>query len=95
MTDPIYIGLINRVRLAGGIPGRIGRAEAWVGGALKIKPILSIVDDQLAPIERVRTERRAIERMIDYLRARQGDGADAWLVQHIQAPEQAEVVVAA
>jgi len=75
--------------------GRIGRAEAWVGGALKIKPILSIVDDQLAPIERVRTERRAIERMIDYLRARHDDGADGWFVQHIQAPEQAEVVVAA
>ncbi len=75
--------------------GRIGRAEAWVGGALKIKPILSIVDDQLAPVERVRTERRAIERMIDYLRARHDDGADGWFVQHIQAPEQADVVVAA
>ena len=75
--------------------GRIGRAGAWVGGALKIKPILSIVDDQVTPIERVRTERRAIERMIDFLRARKEDGADSWLVQHIRAPEQAEVVVAA
>lgn len=75
--------------------GRIGRAEAWVGGALKIKPILSIVDDQVAPVERVRTERRAVERMIDYLRSRHDDGADGWFVQHIRAPEQAEVVVAA
>ncbi len=75
--------------------GRIGRAGAWVGGALKIKPILSIVDDQVAPVERVRTERRAIERMIDYLRARHDDGADGWFVQHIRAPEQAEIVVAA
>jgi DegV family protein with EDD domain len=75
--------------------GRIGRAQAWVGGALKIKPILSLVDDQVSPIERVRTERRAFERMVDYLRARHEDGADGWFVQHIRAPEQAEALVAA
>ena len=75
--------------------GRIGRAQAWVGGALKVKPILSIVDNQITPIERVRTERRAFERMVDYLHARREDGADAWIVQHIQAPEQAELLVAA
>lgn len=75
--------------------GRIGRAQAWVGGALKVKPILTIVDNQVAPIERVRTERRAFERMVDYLRARHEDGADGWFVQHIQAPEQAEAIVAA
>ena len=75
--------------------GRIGRAQAWVGGALKVKPILSVVDDQVTPIERVRTERRAFERMVDFLRSRHEDGADAWLVQHIQAPEQAAAVVAA
>lgn len=75
--------------------GRIGRAQAWVGGALKVKPILSLVDNQITPIERVRTERRAMERMVDYLNARKDDGADAWIVQHIQAPEQAEQLVAA
>ena len=74
--------------------GRIGRAQAWVGGALKVKPILTVIDDQVSPIERVRTERRAFERMVDYLRSRHEDGADAWLVQHIQAPEQAEAIVA-
>ena len=66
--------------------GRIGAAQAWLGGALKIKPILTL-DVQITPIERVRTARRAFERMVDYMRARQADGADAWVVQHIQAPE--------
>jgi DegV family protein with EDD domain len=72
--------------------GRIGSAQAWVGGALKVKPILTL-DNELVPIERVRTSRRAFERMVDYLRARHADGATAWMVQHIRAPEQAERVV--
>jgi DegV family protein with EDD domain len=73
--------------------GRIGAAQAWLGGALKIKPILTF-DGEIVPIERVRTAGRAFERMVDYLRARHGDGADGWVVQHIQAPDVAERMVA-
>jgi DegV family protein with EDD domain len=72
--------------------GRIGTAQAWLGGALKIKPILTI-DHEITPVERVRTAGRAFERMVDYLEARKADGADGWVVQHIQAPEQAEKLV--
>ena len=72
--------------------GRIGAAQAWIGGALKIKPILSI-ESEITPIERVRTSGKAFERMVDYMRTRQADGADAWMVQHIQAHEQAERLV--
>jgi len=72
--------------------GRIGAAQAWIGGALKIKPILSI-ESEITPIERVRTSGKAFERMVDYMHARQGDGCDAWMVQHIQAPDQAERLV--
>jgi DegV family protein with EDD domain len=68
--------------------GRIGTAQAWLGGALKIKPILT-VEGEITPIERVRTSGRAFERMVDYLRARHDDGCDAWVVQHIQAADQA------
>jgi DegV family protein with EDD domain len=68
--------------------GRIGTAQAWLGGALKIKPILT-VEGEITPIERVRTSGRAFERMVDYLRARHEDGCDAWVVQHIQAADQA------
>ena len=72
--------------------GRIGAAQAWLGGALKIKPILTF-DGEIVPIERVRTSGRAFERMVDYLRARHEDGADGWVVQHIQAPDVAERLV--
>jgi DegV family protein with EDD domain len=68
--------------------GRIGTAQAWLGGALKIKPILTI-DREITPVERVRTAGRAFERMVDYLKARHEDGADGWVVQHIQAPDEA------
>jgi len=69
--------------------GRIGGAQAWLGSALKIKPILT-VESQITPIERVRTFGRAFERLVDLLRSRAADGADAWMVQHIQAPDQAQ-----
>ncbi|MEA2384986.1 MAG: fatty acid kinase fatty acid binding subunit [Solirubrobacteraceae bacterium] len=72
--------------------GRIGAAQAWLGGALKIKPILTL-DGQITPIERVRTSRRAFERMVELLRSRHADGADAWVVQHVQSPEVADRLV--
>jgi DegV family protein with EDD domain len=72
--------------------GRVGAARAWLGSTLKIKPILSL-EHEITPVERVRTAKRAQERMVDYLRARQEDGADGWVVQHIQAHEQVERLV--
>ncbi|MEA2223891.1 MAG: fatty acid kinase fatty acid binding subunit [Solirubrobacteraceae bacterium] len=69
--------------------GRIGGAQAWMGGALKIKPILSL-ESQITPVERVRTWGRAFERMVEYMRTLHADGADAWVIQHIQAPGEAQ-----
>ena len=74
--------------------GRIGKAQALVGAALKIKPILSI-ESEILPIERVRTAGRAYERLVEYMHSRREDGADGWVVQHIQAPDQVERLVAA
>jgi DegV family protein with EDD domain len=71
--------------------GRIGAASAWLGSTLKIKPILTL-ESEMTPVERVRTSRRAFERMVDYARQRQSSGMNAWVVQHIQAPEQAQAL---
>jgi DegV family protein with EDD domain len=65
--------------------GRIGPARAWLGGALRIKPILTL-HGEITPVERVRTSGRAFERMVEYMRARRADGADGWVVQHAGAP---------
>jgi DegV family protein with EDD domain len=72
--------------------GRIGAAQAWLGSALKIKPILTL-EAEITPVERVRTSGRAFERMVDYMKSRHADGADAWVVQHIQAPNEAARLV--
>lgn len=72
--------------------GRIGGAQAWLGAALSIKPILT-VEAEITPVERVRTSRRAFERMVDLLRERAEAGADAWMVQHIRSPDQAQELV--
>jgi DegV family protein with EDD domain len=69
--------------------GRIGAAQAWVGSALKIKPILSI-EREIQPIERVRTSGRAFERLVEYLEERRAAGGDLFFIQHIQAPDVAE-----
>jgi DegV family protein with EDD domain len=68
--------------------GRIGGARAWIGSALKIKPILTL-EEEITPVERVRTRARSIERLRDYARQRHESGLDAWVVQHIQDPETA------
>jgi fatty acid kinase fatty acid binding subunit len=68
--------------------GRIGGARAWIGSALKIKPILSL-EEEITPVERVRTRARSIERLRAYARQRHEHGFDAWVVQHIQDPEAA------
>lgn len=72
--------------------GRIGKAQAWIGGTLKIKPILSL-EYEITPVERVRTAKRAFERMVQYAQELHDDGADRWVVQHIQAPDQAERLI--
>src|SRR5271165_598384 len=72
--------------------GRIGRAQAWLGGTLKIKPILSL-EYEIVPVERVRTAGRAFERMVEYARQLHEEGSDGWVVQHIQAPEQAQRLI--
>ncbi len=71
--------------------GRIGGARAWIGSALKIKPILTL-EEEITPIERVRTRARSLERLRDYARQRHADGADGWVVQHIQDQETADAL---
>jgi DegV family protein with EDD domain len=72
--------------------GRIGAASAWIGSTLKVKPILT-VENEMTPVERVRTSGRAFERMVHYAQQRRDSGADAWCVQHIAAPDQAAALV--
>jgi len=65
--------------------GRIGAAQALVGSALKIKPILTF-GTEITPVDKVRTSRRAMQRMESYLAELRDRGATDWIVQHAQSP---------
>ncbi len=50
--------------------GRIGRAQAWLGSLLSIKPIISVSGGEVVPLERVRTYSRAVARVYELLEER-------------------------
>lgn len=67
--------------------GRIGGAQAFIGGALRIEPLLRL-DETLEPVEKVRTTSRAMEKLREFARRQAATGEEiTWTVQHIQAPE--------
>jgi DegV family protein with EDD domain len=72
---------------------RLGAAGAWIGSTLRVKPILTMEGGQMHGVERVRSSERAFERLVDYARQRHSSGADAWVVQHVRSPEQAERLI--
>lgn len=44
--------------------GRIGRAQAFLGGLLRLKPILTVRDGEAYPLARVRTRKKALEEVL-------------------------------
>jgi len=72
--------------------GRIGAASAWIGSTLRVKPILT-VENEMTPVERVRTSSRMFERLVEYARSCADSGAGSWSAQHINAPDQCAALV--
>jgi DegV family protein with EDD domain len=70
---------------------RIGKARGWLGSTLRIKPILTL-EQEITPVERVRTRSKALERLRAYARQRHESGADGWVVQYVQYHETAEAL---
>ena len=68
--------------------GRIGGGAAWLGSALDLKPIL-MVGSEFRAVERVRTRRRGVERLVELMRQRRTVGADRWFVNHTYARDDA------
>ena len=69
--------------------GRIGGAQALMGLALKIKPVLEIRDGRIDSVEKVRTKRKALERMIALV-SHQVDGRTPVRLGAIHANAEAE-----
>jgi len=74
--------------------GRIGRARAWAGELLNIKPILTIKDGEVVPVKRVRGNRKAF---LEFESAFTGATRDTptlrVAIAHADAPERADALV--
>ncbi len=75
--------------------GRIGPAKALMGTMLKIKPILFLNDGRIEPLEQVRSKRKALQRMLELIQERVGDGSTRVAARVVNAlvPEEAALVV--
>jgi DegV family protein with EDD domain len=64
--------------------GRIGKAQAWAGGLLNMKPILEVPVSQgiVCPVQRVRTKSKAMEKMIEIMAQRVGDAKPVHVIVH-------------
>jgi DegV family protein with EDD domain len=69
--------------------GRVPRVAMWMGNLLKIKPVLELSEGHIGMVERPRTTRLAIDRLIARARERIGGGSARVAVIHAGAPEPA------
>lgn len=76
--------------------GRIGGASALLGTLLRIKPILHLKDGQIEPLDRVRTKRAALRRLLEVFEERVGGpGASVHIgVLHANALPEAKTIEA-
>jgi DegV family protein with EDD domain len=70
--------------------GRIGRARAYLGAILSVKPILALREGEIYPEERVRTRARGLERIIQSAIRHQNVKRAA--VGHSSTPDEAESI---
>jgi DegV family protein with EDD domain len=70
--------------------GRIGGAAALVGSVLQVKPVLYLKEGRIDVLEKVRTARRAKQRLLDIVAERAGEQPIHACIVHAQAPLEAE-----
>ncbi len=70
--------------------GRIGAAARIFGSAMNLKPILEIVDGVVTPVTRVRTRRKALQRLHELVAEKLNPGDRVHMsVLHVAAPDEA------
>ena len=62
-----FVGLVDTLEyLEKG--GRIGKAQALVGSILRLKPLLTVKDGEVHPLEKIRTRSKGIDRLCDIVK---------------------------
>jgi DegV family protein with EDD domain len=74
--------------------GRIGGAQRFIGTALNMKPVLALVDGRVEPVERVRTKKKALERLLELVAEKaRGKSLVRLAALHANAPEEAQALL--
>ncbi len=92
-TVAFYVDTLEHLRRG----GRIGAASALLGSAFAIKPILTLVDGSIRPLERVRTASRALARLAELAAVAGEEAVSRGLsvdlaVQHLDSEERARAL---
>ena len=83
-----YVDTLEHLRRG----GRIGAAAALFGTALAVKPLLHVLDGEIAPLEKVRTASKALARIEQLAVDRAADGAVDIAVHHLAAQDKADAL---
>jgi DegV family protein with EDD domain len=84
-TTFFYVDTLEHLRRG----GRIGAAQALLGTALSVKPILHVRDGRIVPLEKVRTASKGVARLEALAAAAAGEGPVDVAVHHLAAPDRA------
>ena len=75
--------------------GRIGRARAFAGQVLNVKPILTITEGEVVPVKRVRGNQKAFMEFVRAFRDATPDAVGLRVgIAHADAPDRAEALAA-
>ncbi|MFF2625777.1 DegV family protein [Kitasatospora griseola] len=83
-----YVDTLEHLRRG----GRIGTAQALVGSALAVKPLLHLAGGRIEPLEKVRTASRAIARLEEIAVEHAGAQPVDITVHHLAAEQRAEAL---
>lgn len=86
----IYVESIDHLRRG----GRVNAVVALLGGALSLKPLLTVEEGTLVPLDRVMGRARALRRLVDLAVQRAGTERVDIAVEHVDAPDRAAEVLA-
>lgn len=89
-TELIYVDTLEYLQRG----GRIGRAAALLGSALSMKPLLTVAEGRIAPLDKALGEERAVRKLVDIAAKRAGGDAVDIAVEHFDAADRAETVLA-
>lgn len=88
-AELIYVDTLEYLRKG----GRVGAAAALVGSALSLKPLLTMTDGQVAPLDRVLGAERALRRLVEAA-VRKADGRQVDVaIEHFGALARANKVL--